>query len=188
VRGGHTTFALVPRSAGDASSENQHNTVQQFGFLVAKRSKDQATSELEIAFDHAIVKNGTEIPLALGIQAIGRSQACAPAMADDLPATSSTGAMGSSGARASGGGMLGGARSTAGSVVDTAGNTAGAAVNSAGGAVSGSLSASRQGVIGLPGMSLSTQTSTSTNASVISSQGSNMHLDSGTEMILRVNQ
>jgi hypothetical protein len=145
---------------------------------------------LEIAFDHAILKNGTEIPLALGIQAIGRSQACAAAMADDLPATSSTGAMGSSSARASGGGMLGGARSTAGSVVDTAGNTAGAAVNSAGatgGAASGSLSASSQGVIGLPGMSLSTQTSTSTNASVISSQGSNMHLDSGTEMILRVN-
>jgi phage gp36-like protein len=28
-------------------------------FLVAKRSKDQATSELEIALDHAIVKNGT---------------------------------------------------------------------------------------------------------------------------------
>ena len=83
---------------------------------MAKRSKDQATSELKIAFDHAISKNGTEIPLALGIQAIGRSQASAAAMADDLPATSSTGAMGSSGARASGGGMLGGARSTAGSV------------------------------------------------------------------------
>jgi len=75
--------------------------------------------------------------------------------------------------------------------VDTAGNTAGAAVNSAeatGGTASGSLSASSQGVIGLPGMSLSTQTSTSTNASVIGSQGSNVHLDSGTEMILRVNQ
>ena len=75
--------------------------------------------------------------------------------------------------------------------MDEAGNTAGVAVNSAGatgGAASGSLSASSQGVIGLPGMSLSTQTSTSTNAFVISSQGSNMHLDSGTEMILRVNQ
>jgi hypothetical protein len=111
-------------------------------------------------------------------------------MADELPATGGTGAMGSSGARASGGEMLGGARSTAGSVVATAGNTAGAAVNSAGtagGAASGSLSASSQGVIGLPGISLSTQTSTSTNASVISSQG-NMHLDGGTEMILRVNQ
>jgi len=75
--------------------------------------------------------------------------------------------------------------------VDPAGNTAGVAVNSAGaagGAASGSLSATSQGVIGLPGMSLSTLTSTSTNASVISSQGSNMHLDSGTEMILRVTQ
>jgi len=72
----------------------QHNTIQQFGFLVAERSKDQATSELEIALDHAILKNGTEIRLALGIQAIGRSQANAAAMADDLPATSSTAAIG----------------------------------------------------------------------------------------------
>lgn len=84
--------------------------------FVAKRSKDQATSELEIALDLAILKNGTYIPLVLGIQAIGRSQASAAAMADDLPATSSTGTMGSAGARASDGGMLGGARSTAGSV------------------------------------------------------------------------
>jgi hypothetical protein len=166
-------------------------TIQQFGFLVAKRSKDQATSELEIAFDHAILKNGTEIPLALGIQAIGRSQASAAAMADDSPATSSTGAMGSSGARASGGGMLGGARSTAGSVSGYGGQYSGSGRKlrwSYWWAASGSLSASGQGVIGLPGMSLSTQTSTSTNASVIGSQGSNVHLDSGTEMILRVNQ
>jgi hypothetical protein len=159
---------------------------------VKAHSKDQATSELGIAFDHAILKNGTEMPLALGIQAIGRSQASAAAMADDVPATGRTGAMGSSGARASGGGgMLGGVRSTAGSVADTASSTAGTAVKTAGtagGASSGSLSANSQGVIGLPGMSLSTQTSTSANASVISSQGSNVHLDSGTEMILRVNQ
>ena len=47
-------------------------TVQQFGFLVAKRSKNQATSELEIAFDHAILKNGTEIPLALRCACVGR--------------------------------------------------------------------------------------------------------------------
>jgi hypothetical protein len=159
---------------------------------VKASSKEQATSELGIAFDHAILKNGTEMPLALGIQAIGRSQASAAAMTDDTMATGSAGAMGSSGARASGGGgMLGGVRSTAGTAVDTAGTTAGATVNTvgaAGGAASGSLSTSSQGVVGLPGLSLSTQTSTSANASVISSQGSNVHLDSGTEMILRVNQ
>jgi len=48
---------------------------------VKAHSKEQATSELGIAFDHAILKNGTEMPLPLGIQAIGRSQASAAAMA-----------------------------------------------------------------------------------------------------------
>jgi hypothetical protein len=152
---------------------------------VKAHSKEQATSELGIAFDHAILKNGTEMPLALGIQAIGRSQASAAAATDDTMTTGSAGAMGSAGARASGGGgMLGGVRSTTGTVVNTAGSTAGTAVNTAGTAgraASGSLSTSSQGVVGLPGLSLSTQTSTSANASVISSQGSNVHLDSGTD-------
>jgi hypothetical protein len=188
---------VVAKTTHDVKSEG-HVVIPKGSKLVGHvtevkaHSKQQATSELGIAFDHAILKNGTEMPLALGIQAIGRSQADSAAMTDDTMATPSAGAMGSSGASASGGGgVLGGARSTAGTVVNTAGSTAGAAVNSAGaagGAVSGSLSSSSQGVVGLPGVSLSRQTSTSGNTSVISSQGSNVHLDSGTEMILRVNQ
>ena len=157
---------------------------------VKAHSKQQHESQLGIAFDHAILKNGTEMPLALSIQAIGRGNARAAAMEDDTIATGSAGAMGSSSASA-GGGVLGGVRSTAGHVVNTAGSTAGSAVNTAGnagGAVSGSLSANSQGVVGLPALSLSTQSATSTNASVISSQGSNVHLDTGTEMVLRVNQ
>ena len=157
---------------------------------VKAHSKEQANSELGIAFDHALLKNGTELPVTLGIQAIGRSQAAAAAMEDDSMAGGST--MGSGGARASGGGgVLGGVRSTAGGAVNTAGSAAGAAVNtagSAGGAVTGSLSSTSQGVVGLPGLSLSADASTSTHASVISSNGSNVHLDSGTEMVLRVNQ
>ena len=157
------------------------------------QSKEQATSELGIAFDHAILKNGEELPLTLGIQAIGRSQVAAAAVEDDTMATGSSGAMGSSGARTSGGsGPLGAVRSTAGGVVGGAGSTAGAAVNStagsAGGAVSAPLSATSQGVVGMPGLSLAAQTATSGNASVITAQGTNVHLDSGTEMILRVNQ
>jgi len=155
-------------------------------------SKDQATSELGIAFDRAVLKNGTEMPLALGIQAIGRSQASAAAADVDSMATGSTGEMAPSGGHASaGGGVLGGVRSTTGSVAGTAGSTAGAAVNTAGAAgsaVSGSLSSTSQGVVGVPGLNLSTQASTSTLGSVISSNGSNVHLESGTEMILRVNQ
>jgi hypothetical protein len=166
---------------------------------VKAHSKDQATSELGIAFDHAVLKNGTEMPLALGIQAIGRSPASAAAVADEPVMTGGGSAMGTSSARpAVGGGMVGGVRSTAGGVVNAAGSTAGTAVNTAGaaggtagaagGAVSGSLSSSSQGVVGLQGLSLSSATSTATNASVVSSSTGNVHLDSGTEMVLRVNQ
>ena len=159
---------------------------------VKAHSKEQATSELGIAFDHAVLKNGTEMPLALGIQAIGRSQSGAAAMEEDSMTGGSAGAMGSSGARpSSGGGMVGGVRSTAGGVVNTAGSTAGTAVNTAGaasGAVSGSLSSTSQGVVGLQGLSLSSDSATATHASVVSSSSGNVHLDSGTEMVLRVNQ
>jgi hypothetical protein len=164
---------------------------------VKAHSKEQATSELGIAFDHAILKNGAEMPLALGIQAIGRSQANATATEDDtMMASGGGGAMGSTSVRPSGGGgMVGGVRSTAGGVVNTAGSTAGStagtAVNTtgaAGGAVSGSLSSTSQGVVGLQGLSLSSDTSNSTHASVVSSSTGNVHLDGGTEMVLRVNQ
>ena len=103
---------------------------------------------------------------------------------------------GSTGSRTSGGGMLSGVKATAGGVVSTADSAAGAAVNAAGPTgstvslnrdLSGSLSSTSQGVVGMPGLSLETQTSTSTQASVISSNSSNVHLDSGTEMVLRVN-
>ena len=154
------------------------------------QSKGQASSQLGIIFDHAILKNGTEIPLALGIQAIGRGRTNTDAVEDDTMATGSAGAMGSSSASGTGGaGLLGGVRSTAGGAVGTVGSAGGAAVNSAAAGsstVPGSLSPNSRGIVGLPGLSLSTQTSTSADASVISSEGSNVHLNSGTEMILQV--
>ncbi len=157
------------------------------------QSEDQATSELGVAFDRAILKNGEEMPLALSIQAIGRSQAAAAAVEDDAMATGSPATTRPSSARPSGGGgVLGGVQSTAGGVVGTADSTAGGVVNSnagaVGGAVSGSLSTATHGVVGMPGLSLASQNSTSANGSVITSQSSNVHLDSGTEMILRANQ
>ena len=185
---------VIAKTTHDVKSEG-HVVVPKGSKLVGRvtevkaHSKEQATSQLGIAFDHAILKNGAEVPLTLSIQAIGRSRASAAAE-DDLMATSGAGGFGSSNAPASGG-VLRSVRSTEGGVLNTAGSTTGAAVNSAGtagGVASGSLSARSQGVVGLPGLSLSAQTSTSANASLISSQGSNVHLDSGTEMILRVNK
>src|SRR5207244_6616844 len=99
---------------------------------VKAHGKDQANSELGIAFDRAVLKNGTEMPLALSIQAIGRAQGEAAAENDTM---ADAGMMGSSGARASGGGgRVRGVGSTAGGVVNTAGSAAGSATNVAGSA------------------------------------------------------
>jgi len=141
---------------------------------VRLQNSEQTTSRVGIAFNRAILKSGKEIPVALSIQAIGSSQ----------PAASAAGS-----ARAVA--LLREARSTRAAVVNTSAHHTGTVVNTAdhpGAAVNASLSANTQGVVGLPGLSLFSQTTTFATASVISSQDNNVHLDSGTEMILRVNK
>jgi len=168
---------------------------------VQAREKGQQESHMAIAFDRAILKNGTQVPMALTLQAIGSSQASASAAMDDPAMTGSmaddhlsgmaagAGATGSGAAR----GALGGVASTSGRVVNTAGSAAGGPLNgvhSAGAGVAGGLTSSSQGVIGLPGLTLSSASAVSgaTSAgSVISSNSGNVHLDSGTRMILKAN-
>ena len=148
---------------------------------VRVQNSEQSTSQVGIAFNRAVLKSGKEIPVALTIQAIGSSPEAAASAAASARASQ----------RVYGGGVLSGTRYTKGAVVTTASHTTGAVVNTAdhpGAAANGSLSASSQGVVGLPGLSLFSQTTTFATASVVSSQGNNVYLDSGTEMILRVNQ
>ena len=146
---------------------------------VRVQNSEQSTSQVGIAFNRAVLKSGKEIPVALTIQAIGSSP--------DAAASAAAGA--SAAQRAYGGGILIGTSSTKGAVVTTASHTTGTMVNTVdhqGAAANGSLSASSQGVVGLRGLSLFSQTTPFATASVVSSQGNNVHLDSGTEMILRV--
>jgi hypothetical protein len=133
---------------------------------VMARSKDQATSVVGIAFDRAVLNNGTEMSLALGIQAIGRSM---PPGESELASGTTTVAPG---------GLLGGVGST----------TTGAASDIGSGARSAGLTPTSQGVVGLRGLSLSSHTSASSRGSVISSSTGNVHLYSGTEMILHLSQ
>ena len=160
---------------------------------VRTQTKDQAGSALGLAFDRALLKDGTEMPVSLTVQAIGRRQEAA-ATDDQMMSSGSasgTGGMGSPSSHGPGGGLLNGVATSTGRVVNTAGNTAGAAVNAAGTTsgtlASGSLTSTSQGVVGLHGLSLSTDASNSAQGSVITSNSGNVHLDSGTEMILRVN-
>ncbi len=71
----------------------------------------------------------------------------------------------------------------------TAGAAAGSTVNTAGSAAGtsavGQLTSSSSGVIGLRGLSLNSEAASATQGSLIVSSSRNVHLDSGTRMLLR---
>jgi len=171
------------------------------------RAKGESESALGIVFDKAILKNGQEIPLSAGIQALAAAQSSASAAGSDVDAFGGAGASAAGSGAAGGRGGLGGVTSAAGgavgAVTNTAANvggTAGGAVNSAAGAggsvvgsskgavgglnAAGQLSSNSQGVFGLNGLNLNAAASNATQGSVITSTGKNVRLDSGTRMLL----
>jgi hypothetical protein len=158
------------------------------------RAKGTSESSLGIVFDRAVLKNGNEVPLNANIQAIAAAQGAANAAMED-PGSLSAGGMGSgaaSGGMRTGGGLLGGVGSTAGAAGGAVGNlggVAGGAVNSttsAAGSATGALNATSAGVVGIPGLALNSVSSATANGSVLTSTGKNIHLDSGTQMLLKV--
>jgi hypothetical protein len=68
------------------------------------------------------------------------------------------------------------------------GANAGGTLNGASRGAAGQLTSQSQGVIGLNGLSLSSAAANSTSGSVITSAGKDVKLDSGTQMLLQVNQ
>jgi hypothetical protein len=166
-----------------------------------QRSKEEKESALGIVFDRAILKNGDEIPLNVAIRALAAAQTAAASSVGSDDFSAGGGATGS--AHAISGGALGGVRSTAGAatgaVTNTAANAGGVAsgavnstVNAAGatrGAVgglnaAGQLTSNSQGVFGLEGLNLNTAAANSTQGSLITSTSKNVHLDSGTQLLL----
>jgi len=175
------------------------------------RANGESESALGIMFDKAILKNGQEMPLNAGIQAIASAQSAASAAGSDVDTIGGGGAAarGSAAGSAAGGGRgaLGGVTSTAGGAVGAvtntaanAGGVAGGTVNSAanaGGSIAGAskgavgglnsagqLTSNSQGVFGLNGLNLNAAGSNATQGSLITSAGKNVHLDSGTRMLL----
>jgi hypothetical protein len=171
------------------------------------RANGESESALGIVFDKAILKDGQEVPLNVAIQAIASAQNSTSVAGADVDS------MGGMGGSAAGSGMAGG-RSALGGVTSTAGGATGAVTNTAanvgsvaGGAVNstanatgsisgaskgavgglngaGQLTSSSQGVFGLNGLNLNAAASNATQGSVITSAGKNVHLDSGTRLLL----
>ena len=169
---------------------------------VKERAKGESESAIGIVFDHAILKNGQEIPLSVTIQALAAAQTVASgsAAADDLTASAGGGARSTTRATGSAlGGVTSAATSTTGAVSNTAANvggvssgavhstlnTASASRGAVGGLNSaGQLTSNSQGVFGLNGLNLTSAASSSTQGSLITSSSRNVHLDSGTQLLL----
>ena len=174
---------------------------------VTARAKGEAESSLGIVFDKAILKSGQEIPLNVAIQALASGQSGASAAGDQMDTmgglSGSAAGSGMAGARGGLGGVTSAAGGAAGTVTNTAANVGGAAggaVNStasAAGSVAGAsrgavgglnsagqLTSNSQGVFGLNGLNLNAASSNATQGTVITSAGKNVHLDSGTRMLL----
>lgn len=181
---------------------------------VQARSKDQSQSTLGIAFDRAVLKNGEEVPLNVGIRALAESQSQAQSTlggGDSGMMAAPAGGAGMSGGGGGhvGGGLVSGVSSNAGGVVNGVGGaagTVGGTANGAGGVVggtvnetahatgavggltaSGLLASNSQGVFGLQGLSLGTAAASETTGTLILSSTRNVHLDSGTQILLAAN-
>lgn len=167
------------------------------------RGEGSAESSLGIVFDQAVTKHGQASPVHVAIQALAAAQTATSAALDNDEVMSSAGAMGSSAGRA-GGGLVGGAGSSVNSAVGAAGsaggnlgrtagaatrattNSAASATGNAGGLnAAGQLTSSSTGVIGLQGLNLNSELSNATQGSVVTSPTRNVHLASGTQLLLR---
>jgi hypothetical protein len=169
------------------------------------RAGGQTQSQLGIVFDHAVLKDGEEVPFSATIQALASAQPATASGADDMMATG--GGMGVARGSVRGGGLVGGVTSTAGA---TTGATTGAVMNTstsvplnAGGTLNsvarssgavggltatGRLASNSSGVFGLEGLSIDPASTTAAQGTTtIVSTTKNVHLDSGTQLLLRTN-
>ncbi len=148
------------------------------------RSKGDSGSTLAIQFDKAMLKQGEEISLNVAILAIAAPQSDfsggAPGPGRDP--------MGGVGASAAGGSPMGASRPQnpgTGTPADPSGATPGAPVDSTTEPSGRSqLSANSRGVYGLKDLKLIAASSNTSQATVITSSGKNVHLDSGTRLLL----
>ena len=163
----------------------------------SSRGKGDSESALGIVFDKAVLKNGEEVPVSVTIQAIASAETSAGAAGSDIDTMgglgTSTSGTGMAGGRGAVGGVTSAAGGTAGGTtrgaLNAAGQATGGVANTSSGAIggldaAGRLASNSQGVFGLNGLNLSSAASNSTQGSLITSTGKNVHLDSGTQILL----
>jgi hypothetical protein len=192
---GHVTQASA-RSKGDAQS----SLGMVFDQVVLKNGQSvplAATIQAVAAAQSAINANENDTMASGDMGGMGSANAGGPGMAGTGAGASGNGGIGSAvgGAGNAVGNTAGGATrsvgNTVGGATNTAGNTVGGTTRTVGGAAnstltaSGELTSSAQGVVGIPGMTLN-QAANASQGTNLTSTGKNVHLDSGTQLLLAV--
>jgi Bacterial conjugation TrbI-like protein len=153
------------------------------------RSKEQKESQVTIAFDHAVLKNGEQMQMPMSIQAIiappnrnptnataGTEQESSYPGASTSPAPAGGGRYGSMG----GGGMAPQSPQTSGVPQEPGSAPAGSPAQPP-------ITGETKGVVGIPDLKLSVAPDRA-QGSLVSSEKNNVKLDGGTFLLLRVNQ
>jgi hypothetical protein len=144
-------------------------------------SKESPDSMVGIVFDRIAMKDGHEVPIQAAVQAVARPLQSA-ALSNSNGADNS--GMPSAGAPSTTGSGMGGSaapRSSERVAAYPPGTASGTDPSSPGGGTPAPLGPTTQGVVGMKGVSLKP----SDQGTVISSETDNVHLDSGTQLILR---
>jgi hypothetical protein len=151
------------------------------------RSKEQKESEIGIAFDHAVMKNGTEMQMPSSIQAIIAPPTANPGNSSGGGYDQPAGSTGTTGAYPSSTGGRSGMGGGSAPQVPTMPTSSMPSDSHTGSVAPGTISASTQGVVGISNLKL-TPASSPSQGSLVSSEKNNVKLESGTLMLLRVNQ
>ncbi len=144
-------------------------------------SKDSPNSTVGIAFDRVLMKNGRELPLQAAVQAIARPLPPALPLSSEDSMSPAPSGMPSAAQRGAMAGASGQPPSPYGTQYPGSSRSPSDNSSSQNSTVS-PLDPATKGVIGMKGFSLTT----SGEVSVVSSNTENVHLDSGTQLILRV--
>jgi hypothetical protein len=144
-------------------------------------SKEQKESQVAIAFDRAVEKNGTEVQLPMSIQAIIGPQNNSTGESNQAPPNSAPTATPSGSGRP---GSMGGSAPPATPAPSTGGGTTS---TDAPPSAHAPITAETQGVVGISNLKLE-PAGQANQGSVVSSDKNNVKLESGTMMLLRVNQ
>jgi hypothetical protein len=155
---------------------------------VQARNKEQKESEVGIVFDHAMMKNGA-MQMPSSIQAIiappNANSANSNSSGYDQPVGVGGGGSPSSPGGGRSAGMGGGSAAPAASNMPS---SAGVSAPQTGTSSHGPISTKTEGVVGISDLNLTTAAPTPSQGSLVSSEKNNVKLESGTLMLLRVNQ